>query len=198
MKFNVCRGDPSQDRHCSGCRPYSQRSRKALGASYIDFWSHYGRLDPPAPDAFHPVSNYDLHVSGSIRRSSRETNVRILHLIRDPRDVLISAMHYHKTADEAWLHIKRCPGCNDIPYQRQAELVSPRLSSNTFSNWENASSSTIEDMLDWRYDRAQLPGDPLRGPEAGSLDGAVVANPDLPRISTRGEQKACKECFWKP
>jgi hypothetical protein len=28
-------------------------------------------------------------------------------VIRDPRDVIISAMHYHKKSDEQWLHIPR-------------------------------------------------------------------------------------------
>lgn len=32
------------------------------------------------------------------------TSVRIFHLIRDPRDVVISGMHYHCTSKEAWLH----------------------------------------------------------------------------------------------
>src|SRR5205807_6273285 len=34
----------------------------------------------------------------------RDPDSRIFHLIRDPRDVIISAMHYHKTARESWLH----------------------------------------------------------------------------------------------
>jgi hypothetical protein len=29
---------------------------------------------------------------------------RIFHLIRDPRDVIISGMHYHRVSKEAWLH----------------------------------------------------------------------------------------------
>lgn len=35
---------------------------------------------------------------------------RIFHLIRDPRDVVISAMHYHRTAAEAWLHQPKANG----------------------------------------------------------------------------------------
>jgi hypothetical protein len=30
---------------------------------------------------------------------------RIFHLIRDPRDVIISSMHYHRKSDEKWLHV---------------------------------------------------------------------------------------------
>ena len=32
---------------------------------------------------------------------------RVFHLIRDPRDVIISAMHYHSSASEQWLHRPR-------------------------------------------------------------------------------------------
>jgi len=123
---------------------------KELGASYIDFWSHYGRLDPLLRTPF-ILFNYDSTFrqhSGVLARD----DVRILHLIRDPRDVLISAMHYHKTADEAWLH-KTVPGCNDIPYQRKLNSFATPFEQYLFE-LENASSSTIEDMLDWRYDRA--------------------------------------------
>src|SRR3979409_1439354 len=72
---------------------------KALGASYIDFWSHYGRLDSLLKTPF-VLFNHDsmfLQHSDILVRD----DVRVLHLIRDPRDVLISAMHYHKTSSEA-------------------------------------------------------------------------------------------------
>src|SRR5690349_17891469 len=31
----------------------------------------------------------------------------ILHLVRDPRDIIISGMHYHAKSREKWLHIAR-------------------------------------------------------------------------------------------
>ena len=34
-------------------------------------------------------------------------HVRGIRIIRDPRDIVISAAHYHCRSDEAWLHIKR-------------------------------------------------------------------------------------------
>src|SRR5256885_3315342 len=43
---------------------------------------------------------------------------RILHLVRDPRDVLISAMHYHRVAQESWLHVPR-KGFGGLSYQQK-------------------------------------------------------------------------------
>ena len=94
--------------------------------------------------------NYDSTFRRHSNILARE-DVRILHLIRDPRDVLISAMHYHKTADEAWLH-QTVPGGGDVPYQRKLNSFATPFEQYLFE-MENASSSTIEDMLDWRYDR---------------------------------------------
>src|SRR5258707_15801049 len=89
---------------------------KELGASYVDFWSHYGRLDHLLRTPF-ILFNYD----STFRRHSQllaRDDVRILHLIRDPPDVLISALHYHKTSADASLH-QTVPGAHDGPYQRK-------------------------------------------------------------------------------
>ena len=47
-------------------------------------------------------------------------DVRIMHLIRDPRDVLISAMHYHRKSTEAWLQ-SRFPATTGSPIRRRSE-----------------------------------------------------------------------------
>jgi hypothetical protein len=102
-------------------------------------------------------------------------------------------MHYHKTADEAWLH-KTVPGCNDIPYQRKLNSFATPFEQYLFE-LENASSSTIEDMLDWRYDRAnclEIRYEDLR------LDRSMVLWSQILTFLgfDESEQKACKECFW--
>ncbi len=164
---------------------------KALGASYIDFWSHYGRLDPLLRTPF-VLFNYDSTFRQHSQILARD-DVRILHLIRDPRDILISAMHYHKTSDEAWLH-QTVPGCDDVPYQRKLNSFATPFEQYLFE-LENASSSTIEDMLDWQYDRAnclEIRYEDLR------LDRAMVLWSQI--LTFLGfdetEQKSCKECFW--
>jgi hypothetical protein len=67
---------------------------RRLNANYVDFWSHYGRLDRVLKTPF-ILMNHNSIFSQHAKELRRE-DVRILHLIRDPRDVLISAMHYHK------------------------------------------------------------------------------------------------------
>ena len=105
---------------------------RRLGANYVDFWGHYGRLDRVLTTPF-ILLNHNSIFSRHANQLRRD-DVRILHLIRDPRDVLISAMHYHKKADEPWLH-EKVPGSNDQPvgaglahtYQSRNGLPGPSL-----------------------------------------------------------------------
>jgi hypothetical protein len=46
---------------------------------------------------------HDIH-SQWFAIGRHEPGDRILHVIRDPRDIVISAMHYHRKSDEKWLH----------------------------------------------------------------------------------------------
>ena len=164
---------------------------KAVGAGYIDFWSHYGRLDPLLRTPF-ILFNYDSTFRRHSNILARE-DVRILHIIRDPRDVLISAMHYHKTADEAWLH-QTVPGGDDVPYQRKLNSFATPFEQYLFE-MENASSSTIEDMLDWRYDRPnclEIRYEDLRVDHSMVLWSQILAFLGF----DESEQKACKDCFW--
>jgi hypothetical protein len=79
-------------------------------------------------------------------------NVRILHLVRDPRDVVISAMHYHKASRESWLH-EPIPGYDNLTYQRALRSLPTRFAQYVFE-MDNSSASTLRDMATWRYGRA--------------------------------------------
>jgi hypothetical protein len=122
---------------------------RELGANYVDFWSHYGRLERSLKPPF-ILLNHDstfLQHADVLRRP----DVRILHLVRDPRDVLISAMHYHKTSDEPWLH-EKVPGNDNAPYQQRLNALPTPFEQYVFE-LENSTGSTIEAMLDWQYGR---------------------------------------------
>ena len=164
---------------------------KSLGASYIDFWSHYGRLEPLLKPPF-VLFNHDsvfLQHSDVLARD----DVRILHLIRDPRDVLISAMHYHRTSNEAWLR-QPAPGCDGVPYQRKLNSLATPFEQYLFE-LENAASSTIENMLDWRDDRAnclEIRYEDLMLDHAMALWSQILTFLGFDET----EQGACRECFW--
>jgi glycine cleavage system aminomethyltransferase T len=65
----------------------------------VNFRSERGQLSDLDHGPF-ILFNYDSDFGDLASLLDRE-NVRILHLIRDPRDVVISAMHYHKAARES-------------------------------------------------------------------------------------------------
>ena len=62
-----------------------------IGAQYVDFRSQYDGLDEALSKPF-ILLNYDSNFREYGHILERD-DVRILHLVRDPRDVLISAMH---------------------------------------------------------------------------------------------------------
>lgn len=52
-----------------------------------------------------PGGRWDIFVSGHSRFGGIESRAcRGVHVIRDPRDMIVSATHYHQTSDEPWLH----------------------------------------------------------------------------------------------
>lgn len=78
---------------------------------------------------------------------------RAVHLVRDPRDVIISAAHYHLTADEPWLHEPRNP--TGQTYQqslRRCTTLDARLD----FEMRHASGRTIRDMQAWPYGRSDV------------------------------------------
>lgn len=52
-----------------------------------------------------PESRWDIFVSGHSHFEGVDSGAyRGIHVIRDPRDMIVSATHYHQTSDETWLH----------------------------------------------------------------------------------------------
>ena len=121
-----------------------------VGAQYVDFRSEYGRLEKVLQKPF-ILFNYDSDFRDYAHLLDRE-DVRILHLIRDPRDVLISAMHYHKKSAESWLHTP-VPGYNNITYQRRLRELPTRLEQYVFE-MEHSTAGTLRGVMGWQYGRA--------------------------------------------
>lgn len=74
-----------------------------------------------------------------------------IHIVRDPRDVLVSSMHYHRKADEKWLHwpIERLgwktyqQALNELPSDEDRLLF----------EIEGQTGIGIREMLEWDYAR---------------------------------------------
>lgn len=121
-----------------------------VGAHYLDFRSEYGRLEQRLQEPF-VLFNYDFDFRDCAHILERD-DVRVLHLIRDPRDVLISAMHYHRKSAESWLHTP-VPGYNNVTYQRRLKEMPTRLDQYVFE-MEHSTAGTLRGMQEWQYGRA--------------------------------------------
>jgi len=121
-----------------------------LGARYINFRKEQGRLEELVHSPF-VLFCYDSDFGEHASLLDRK-DVRIVHLVRDPRDVVISAMHYHKASRESWLH-EPIPGYDNLTYQRALQQLPTRFAQYIFE-MENSSASTLRDMARWRYGRA--------------------------------------------
>src|SRR5882757_3943773 len=121
-----------------------------LGVAYVEFRPQYGQLAEALRAPF-VLFNYDSDFREHSHILGRD-DVRILHLIRDPRDVLISAMHYHKKSQETWLH-EPVPGYDNVTYQHRLNALETRFEQYVFE-MENSTESTLRDMVKWQYGRA--------------------------------------------
>ncbi len=165
---------------------------RGLGASYLNFWDHYGRLDRALKTPF-ILFNHD---STFVQHADvlRRDDVRILHLIRDPRDVLISAMHYHKTSSEPWLH-QTVAGNDPVDYQRKLNALPTKFDQYLFE-MEHSTHSTIEEMLDWQYGRSNCMDvryEDLWQDRSMELWSRILVFLGF----DEKEQALGKECFWK-
>jgi hypothetical protein len=72
-----------------------------------------------------------------------------IHIIRDPRDVIISGCFYHQKSYEPWLHC-RSKRFSGMTYSEKINSYSS-LEDKIVFEMENAGSSTINDMRKWNY-----------------------------------------------
>jgi hypothetical protein len=112
--------------------------------------------DQNSPDELKaPCVVVDKHSMWFKKTRKREIDAddRVFHLVRDPRDVVISGMHYHRMSREAWLH-KPDEKFGGLTYQQKINSFSDERSRYLFE-MGNKAEQTISRMTEWDYDRPE-------------------------------------------
>ncbi len=163
-----------------------------LGVRFIDYQAELANLDEFLREPF-VLLNHDSDFRtqpGLLERN----DVRILHLIRDPRDILISAMHYHKRAKEGWLH-EPAPRYLGTTYQR-ALLSKPSKFDQYVFEMENTTANTLRDLRQWSYGRPncfEARYEHLRGDTGFAYWRRIMAVLGL----DESEQQSATRHFWQ-
>lgn len=79
----------------------------------------------------------------------RDSDYPIFHLIRDPRDVVISGMHYHRKSKERWLHVPQ-DEFDGLTYQQKLNSLPDERTRLEFE-MRNSAARTVASMLRWNY-----------------------------------------------
>lgn len=79
---------------------------------------------------------------------------RGIHIIRDPRDVIISGCSYHQKSEEEWLHRPR-KDLQGLTYQQKINSYR-NIDDQILFEMENVGKETICDMLNWDYTRSSF------------------------------------------
>jgi len=90
----------------------------------------------------------DVH-SRLFAKGLYEEGDRILHVIRDPRDIVISAMHYHKKSAERWLH-RPDDRFGGKTYQQTINSL-PDDKARMIFEMDYVSGNAIRNMCAWSY-----------------------------------------------
>ena len=121
-------------------------SRIAKGLDLVYYAGSWGSL---------PENNFDIFIDN---KSQFQLNLlpayRGLHLIRDPRDIIISGCFYHQKADEKWLHTKRKEFAG-LTYQEKINSYSS-LDDQILFEMEHTAAITITEITEWDYSNSNF------------------------------------------
>ncbi|MGD1711796.1 sulfotransferase domain-containing protein [Dapis sp. BLCC M172] len=102
-----------------------------------------------------PKNNFDIFFDDHSRfKLDLLPPYRGLHLIRDPRDIIISGCFYHQKADEKWLHTKR-KEFGGLTYQEKINSYSS-IDEQIFFEMEHTAAITINDIRKWDYNNSNF------------------------------------------
>jgi hypothetical protein len=95
--------------------------------------------------------DFDIFLQDHSRFALNELQVEYkgLHLIRDPRDTIVSGCFYHQKSNEQWLHINRNE-FGGLTYQEKINSYDS-LDEQIMFEMENVGLEGIQEMLSWNY-----------------------------------------------
>jgi hypothetical protein len=95
--------------------------------------------------------DFDVFFRGDSHFDAAQVRVPFkgLHMIRDPRDVIVSGCFYHQRSEEEWLHIKE-RRYGGLTYQERINSYQS-LDDQLLFEMEHAGRYCIEEILAWNY-----------------------------------------------
>lgn len=100
--------------------------------------------------------NFDVFLSmhGRLNLDTIGSEYYGIHIIRDPRDIIISGCFYHTKSKEKWLHIKR-DEFGGLTYQEKINSYES-LEDKILFEMENSALRNISKILNWDYNNPKF------------------------------------------
>jgi len=95
--------------------------------------------------------NYDIffHDHSIFNLNLINDNYKGIHIIRDPRDVIISGCFYHQKSEEKWLHVPR-QKFNGLTYQQKINAYD-KIDDKILFEMENSAARNLGKVMNWNY-----------------------------------------------
>jgi hypothetical protein len=142
-----------------------------------------------------PIVLFEWHANfGKAKWLVDNPEHRLLHLIRDPRDVIISAMHYHRNSREKWLHVPR-EKFGGMTYQQMLNSLPDDHARYRFEMM-NSSGNVIRSIEKWDYARPNVfecKYEDLIVDTDMKLFSAIVTHLGF----SGSETETCRKQFWR-
>lgn len=156
---------------------------------------HLERISPDAPQIL-------VHWDGEFPRPIYDMpEARILHVIRDPRDILVSGMRYHRRAPrarEGFLAETR-PEWHGMTYQAYLNSL-PDDTTRLMFEMAHKHATTVEEMLAWAYGRTdtiELRYEDLMQDTEGRVFRAALERADIAWLDIDGALAAYRRhALW--
>jgi hypothetical protein len=124
-----------------------------------------------------------------------DPRVKILHLIRDPRDVVISGTHYHRTSQEEWLR-QPSDRFGGRTYQSEINSFATDRARYVFE-MDNRAMSAIRTMLRWYEDDRSNAFECKYEDLIQDVEMVLFTRIAAHLGFSRQELQVCRNAFWR-